>query len=111
MPAGEHLEAVETSIETATRSRTVSAHDTNDIMLVHLFREAAMQRLADRRRRDRGEPVRRIGLTAPNEVRDLHHQSSAVPMDALRELQQMWDDLVGTDIQLTKDIRRIHIHI
>ena len=72
MPAGEHLDAVETAVAAAPGRRPIGLHHAADVVLVHLLREAAMQGLADRRRADGRQPMRRIGFAATAEMRDLH---------------------------------------
>ena len=109
--ASKHLDAVEPAVAAATGRRPIGFHYATDVVLVHFLREAAMQRLANRRRCDGWQPMRRVRLTAPAEMRDLHHQGSAMRMDALGEALQIRNDGVGTDIQLTENIGRIDIHI
>src|SRR5207253_2350902 len=66
-----------------------------------------MERLAYGGRRDRREPVRCVWLTSPSEMGDLAHERGTVRVDALREPHEVWDDRVGPDVQLAKDIGRI----
>ncbi len=104
MAAGERLDAVETTFLAAFGGGAVGLDHAGDVVLVHLLREAAVQRFADRRRRDRRQPVRGVGLAAPPQVRDLAHDRGAVRVHALGELLQMRDHLVDADVQLPEDV-------
>ena len=84
MAAGQHLDAVEPALRQRGR-RAVSLDHAGDVVLVHLLGKAAVQRLADRRRRDGRQPVRGIGLAAPAQMRDLAHERGAMGVDALGE--------------------------
>src|SRR6185369_4098848 len=104
MTAGQGLDAVEPALLAAQRRLTERLDHAGDVVFVHLLRKAAMQSLADRRRRDGRQPVCGIGLTAPAEMRDLYHEPGAVLVDALGELLQIRDDRVRADIELAEDV-------
>ena len=107
MPAAKHLDAVEPALATALGCRAVRLHHACDVVLVHLLRKAAVQRLADGGGADRRQPVRGIGLTAAAQMRNLAHERRPMGVDALRELLEVWNNLVDADVELPENVRRV----
>ena len=82
-------------------------HDPADVVIVHLFGEAAMQRLAHPRRCHHRHPLLNVGRAAPPQVGDLTHEGAVVGVDALRELLEVRDDRVVAHVELPEHRRRI----
>ena len=111
MAGRERLDSVDPTFLAAPRRRTIGLHHPADVVLVHLFGDAAVERLAQGGRRDGGQPVAGIGIAAPAEMADLAHQRSALPMHALGELLEVRNNRVRADIELAKDVRRIPVDV
>ena len=109
--ACQRLDAVEAALLAAQGGSGIGLDHAIDVVLVHLLGDTAMQRLADRRRRDRRQPVSGIGVSAPAEMRDLAHEAGAERVHAGAEPLQVRNDVVAADVELAEDVRRIAVHV
>src|SRR5260370_41926436 len=103
--------AIDTAFLAPPRCMAKRFDDAAYVKFIHFFWETAMERFANGRWSDSWEPIAGIGFSTAAEMGDLAHQRAVICVKALRKLLQMWNDGVRANIKLTKNIRRIHVHV
>ena len=104
---GLELETVEAALPAAPRRLAERAHDPPDVGLLHLLGEAPVGGLADRRGRDRRQPVAVVPDRPPAQVGELDHRRRAVRVHPVGQLLEPRDDVVVAGVELAEDRRRV----
>ena len=99
------LQPVEAALLASPRSLAERSDDPADVGELHLLGERAVGRLADRRRRDRRQPVAVVRHRPAAHVGQLDHRRRAVCMHPVGELPEPRDDVVVARVQLAEDRR------
>ena len=103
------FDSIQPALLRAHRRGTEGLDDALDVMPVHFTREGAVQGLAYRGWPERGQPVLRIGLRTPAEVRKLHHDGRTGRVNPLREHLETGYDAVTGHVELAAGPGRIAV--
>ena len=107
----ERLDSVEATLPAAAGGGGVGVHHALDVVIVHLARDGAVQRLANGGRPDGRQPVLGVGVGPPPEVGDLAHECRPLAVHRLGEALQVGDDRVGADIELAEDVGAVAVDV
>src|SRR5437588_3377410 len=110
MAVRKYLRAVQTACLAARSRSSICRDDPLDVVTVHLPRKSPVACLPDRRGSNHGQPVSRVPCRSSSEMGDLTNKGTIVPVDAFRELVEIWDNFIVADVELAENRGRVGSH-